>query len=145
MILSATSGERLDGLCMQGVAYLFAVASEICEAGIRMTARPASLSRNAWDVGDRRHDLGVITGGRRRGADDERDAVPVHDESLLCTGFRAVNRAGASGVTAAECANHDAVEDRQLGFNDAGHRSSVRRCIWRSFPTPASFHRRSRR
>ena len=145
MILSATSGERLDVLCTQAMAGLFAVSSVIWEEDIRMTARPASLAKNAWDGGDCRQDLSVIAGVRRSGADDERHSARVHDESLLCTGFRAVNRAGASGVTAAECANHDAVEDRQLGFNDAGHRSSVRWCIWRSFPTPASFHRRSRR
>ena len=120
MILSATNGERLDVLCMHGVAYPFAVVSEISEEGIRMTARPASLARNACDVGDCRRDLSVIAAVRRRGAGDERGAVPDHDQRLLRSRITAVGRTRAGGVTAAEWANLIAIDDRHLGVKDPG-------------------------
>jgi len=120
VILSATSDDRLDALCMQGVAGRLAAVSAICEEDIRMTVQPASLTRNTWGVGDCLQDLSAIAGIRQRGVDDKRHAVSVHDESVLCPQFPGVNKAWASGIAAAECADQDAVDDRQLGFKDAG-------------------------
>ena len=62
----------------------------------------------------------MIAGVCRRGVDDERHSVPVHDESVLRHHFPPVNKAWANGVAAAESADHDAIDDRQLGFKDAG-------------------------
>jgi len=120
VILSATSDDRLDALCTQGMAGRFAVVSEICDEDIRMTARPRSLARNGGGVGDCLQDLSVIAGIRQRGVDDERHAVSVQDGSVVRRHFPAVNRAWAGAVTAAECANHDAIADGQLGFKDPG-------------------------
>jgi hypothetical protein len=51
--------------------------------------------------------------------DDEQHAVSVHDRSVLRAQFPAVNGAWASGFAAAEGTDHDAVDDRQIGFEDA--------------------------
>ena len=51
MILSATSDDRLDALCSQGVTGRLAVVSAICEEDIRMTAWPASLARGEGEAG----------------------------------------------------------------------------------------------
>jgi hypothetical protein len=98
VILSATSDDRLDALCTQGVTGRLAVVSAICEEDIWMTARPASLARGAREVGDCGQDLSMVAGVRRCGVDDERDAVSVQDESVLRAKFPAVNRTCASGI-----------------------------------------------
>ena len=86
-----------------------------------MTARSAALARNAGHIGDCRQCLCAVAGIRRRGVHDRRHAASIHDESLLRTQFPGLNRAWASGVVAAESAEHDAIGDRQLGCTDAGH------------------------
>ena len=120
MILSATSDNRLNALCTKGFACRLAVVSTIRKVDIRMTAWPASLARDAGEVSDCKQYLSVVAGIRRSGVDDKRHSVSVHDESVLCAQFPAINRAWPSGVAAPESADHDAIDDRQLGFKDAG-------------------------
>ena len=119
VILSPTSDDWLDALCTQGVPSRLAVVSAICEENIRMAAWPATLPGRSGKVGDCGEYLSVITGIRRCGVDDERHAVSIHDESVLRAQFPAVNGAWASGLAAAEGTDHDAVDDRQIGFKDA--------------------------
>ena len=121
MILSATSDDRLDAPCTQGAPSRLAVVSAIHDKDIRMTARSAALARNAGHIGDCRQCLCAVAGIRRRGVHDRRHAASIHDESLLRTQFPGLNRAWASGVVAAESADHDAIGDRQLGCTDASH------------------------
>ena len=85
-----------------------------------MAARPTSLAGDAWEVGDCWKDLSVVAGIRQRGMDDERFSAPVDDEGVLCNQFPEVNRAWASGIATTECTDHHAIDDRQLGFKDAG-------------------------
>ena len=61
VILSATSDDRRDALCKQGVAGRFAVVSAICDEDIQITARPTSVARNTWGVIYCLQDLSVIT------------------------------------------------------------------------------------
>jgi len=118
--LSATSDDRLDDLCMQGVSSGLAVVSTIREEDVRVAARPTSLPGDAREVGDCWKDLSVIAGIRRRGVDDERYSVPVNDEGVLRTQFPAVDRAWTSGIASTECADQHAIDDCQLSFKDAG-------------------------
>ncbi len=84
-----------------------------------MTARPALLAWDAGEVGDRRQDLPVIAGVGRRRVHHERHSVFVHDERVLYARFPAVNGTLSRGIAAAEGSDHDAVDDRQLGLEDA--------------------------
>jgi len=102
VILSATSGERLDGLCMQGVAYRFAVESAVREEDIRRAPWFATLPGHFGKASDSRKYLSVIAGIWWCGVDDDRDSAPVHGDSVLRTQAPAVNRAWPSGVAAAE-------------------------------------------
>jgi len=98
MTLSATSDDRLDALCTQGVAGRFAVVSEICETDTRVALRPAAITKNTWGVSDCRWDLPVIAGTRQRGVDDERASVLVRDKSVVRAKFPAAHTARVSGI-----------------------------------------------
>lgn len=120
MILSATSDDRLDALCTQGIAGRFAFASVICEEDLRITVRHAPLAKAARKVGDYWQYRYMVAGTRRRGVDDKRDAVTVNDGDVFCKQFTAVKRDRPSGVAAAEYAGDEAIPDGPLGFRNAG-------------------------
>lgn len=133
MILSATSDERLDALCMQGVGCCLAAVPAIREEDIRMTARPASLVRDAGEVGDCRQDPSVIAGLHGRGLDDERDAVPVHDERALRAKFPPVK-----GPVPVASPSQKAWIMTLSPLADLSSRPPSQRCdksMWTSFPT----------
>jgi hypothetical protein len=119
VILSPTSNDWLDALSTQGVPSRLAVASAIREEDIRIAPWPATLPGYSGNFGDSRENLPMIAGVRRCRVDDERHADSVHDESVLRAHFPAVSGAWTSGFAAAEGTDHDAVDDRQIGFEDA--------------------------
>ena len=85
-----------------------------------MAVQPTAIAKTTRGVSDCLQDLSVIAGVRQRGVSRERHAVSVQDESVVRRNFRVVNRSWPSVVAPAECANHNAFDDRQLAFKDAG-------------------------
>ena len=89
-----------------------------------MTAWPAWFVRNNGESCSCGQGLSAVAGVHRRGVDDQRQDyqrqfVPVHDESVLHIQLPAVNRVWASGAATADNADHDAIDDHQLGFKGA--------------------------
>jgi hypothetical protein len=119
-MLSATSDDRLNALSTEGIAGRVAVVLASRDEDIQMAVQPTAIANNTWGVIDFLPDLAVIAGIRQRGVGAERNAVSVQEESVLCRQFPAVNWTWAGGGTAAEFANLDAVDDRNLGFENAG-------------------------
>ena len=72
------------------------------------------------DVAGRLAVLSEIRGVGWRCVDDKRHTVSVHDENVLFLQCPAVDKTWASRFAATERADHDAIDDRQFGFKDAG-------------------------
>jgi hypothetical protein len=145
VIHSATSDDRFDALCAQGVAGRLAVAATICESNIRMAAWPAAIAKNVWEVVDCRLILSMFAG--IRSAVWLTDGTPFPSTTRVCYVPGFLRSAGPGPVVSpppnASAMTSTAIANAALKM--PALRSSVReKWVWRSSPTPVSLRHRSR-
>lgn len=125
VIPSTTRIDRLYTLCTQGVPRCLALVSTVCEEGIRIAAWPDSLSLDSGVIGEDVECLRMANGIRWRSVDNERYSAPTHDESVIRAKLPLANWPWTRGVSAAKGSEHDAVDDRQFGREDASLRKHL--------------------